>query len=189
MAKVGSIIKCKQCGKEFTARLVTERYCSKACYYEKQAIRMAEYNYITNEKRSKKTVVHNRVCIVCGAPFQTKRVKNLCCSGKCDYECKKNKNKYKCEEKNNYTPPKKICVVCGAEFIATCGNRVCCSPECSKERQKEQLRSYNKAASEKRAKKKKPKPLTKVLEEMKAAGYQPHEYGKYMAMQYMQQNH
>lgn len=184
MAKLGSVIKCKHCGKEFTARLVTERYCSKACYYEKQAIRMAEYNYITNEKRSKKTVVHNRVCIVCGAPFQTKRTKNLCCSGKCDYEYKKNKNKYKPEEKIDYTPPKKICVVCGAEFITTRSNKVCCSPECVDERHKEQMRSFGKKFREKK-KAKPPKSLSEVLAEMKAAGYEPYQYGKYMAEQYL----
>ena len=183
MSKVGSVIKCKQCGKGFVKKIASEKYCCRECYKKAQAEQIADSNYKKNENRATGKT-KEKVCIVCGTPFYTKRSRTLCCSGACTIQHRKDLLKYQ-----SISEPKEIeCAVCGEKFIRHHSRQVCCSPECSAERQKEQLRSYNRAKSEERAKKKKPKPLTKVLEEMKEAGYQPHEYGKYMAIQYMQ-NH
>lgn len=185
MAKVGSKIKCKHCGKEFTVRFTTEKYCCRACYKEACAIKIAQSNYEAREKRAKKAVVLDKVCVICGTPFLTKRKNVVCCSGKCAYEHNKNKARDKCREEHNVFKERQ-CVVCGTVFTKTHGLQVCCSPECAKEYQKDQVRSYSKKVEAEKKKKKKPvKPLSVVLQEMKAAGYEPHEYGKYMADQYL----
>lgn len=189
MAKLGSIIKCKHCGRRFEKKISSEKYCSRECYKEVRAIQLAEFNYQQNEKKSKKTVVHERKCIVCGKSFTTKRARNFCCSGKCEYERRKDRTKH--TEEIVYTPPKLVCVICGEEFEKTYARQICCSPECSKKRHNELTKSYRKEANEKAVKKKKPKPkpLSVVFAEMKEAGYEPHQYGKYMAELYLQQNH
>lgn len=191
MAKVGSTIKCKHCGKEFTVRFTTEKYCCKACYQEACKLIIAQSNYNKNEKTAKGTM-REKVCIVCGTPFYTKRSRTMCCSGACIVQHNRDLVRKRYYEQREKTPkietPKEEseCIVCGAKFIKRNGRQVCCSVECSEWHQKDLIRSYNKKMeAERKAKKNKAKPLTAILKEMKAEGYEPHEYGKYMAMQYM----
>ena len=65
---------CEWCGKEFAAKAINQKYCSKECYNQQ----------CLKDKRAKYKPVPTKTmkCVTCGAKFEAKRTKKYC-SMKC----------------------------------------------------------------------------------------------------------
>ena len=190
MSKIGSVIECGICGKEFTVRFKKEKYCCKECYQEACAIKMADFYWQKADKNGK-GVPKEKECLYCGKTFTTRNSRLKCCSGACTHAYKKATDKTK---DSTFTPEDAECRNCGGYFVKTFPEQICCCQDCTLQyyRARSMEKSVQKATKEKTEtkskRKRKPKPLSKVLEEMKKQGFEPHEYGKYMAIQYMKEN-
>ena len=196
MSKIGSIVKCAVCGKEFVKRLAAEKYCSRECYKVSQKIKVFESNYKRSEKRAilKRNKKYEKVCVICGKPFETSQPRAKCCSGACRYEYKRIKER----ERKKQLPkqPKEIeiaaCEWCGQEFERKSNRQVFCSKKCyeqyhskvERERTKSTFTEYSETNKKKTVK---PPTVAEIQERMKAEGYPPYAYGKYMADLYLKQ--
>lgn len=187
MAKIGDMIKCKNCGKEFVKRLSGEKYCSKECYRIAQQQKVYENNYQRANKKA--GALCEKDCFVCGKPFVTSRSRTICCSGACSYEMNKQKTKYRYHEKNSHMPEYKtaICKGCGRTFEKRHRAQKYCDSECySKYWNKHQCK-VTKKPEKAPGKKKTPLSLEEIQEQMKNEGYPPNAYGKFMADRYLKQ--
>lgn len=194
MAKIGSIIRCGICGKEFTVRFKKEKYCCKECYQEACAIKMSDFYWQKADKNGK-GVPKEKECLYCGKTFTTRNSRIKCCSGACTHAYKRATDK---TNVNTFTPEDAVCRICGKYYVKTFLEQICCSQDCTLQyyRERSMEKSVQMAAKKnaetntntKAKRRRKPKPLSKVLEEMKKQGFEPHEYGKYMAIQYMKEN-
>lgn len=80
---------CIVCGKQFTSKRETQRFCSKQCFY---AHRIED---------------HKKTCPACGERFTPERTEQIFCSRQCSATTKRGVSK---------NPLLKLCPVCGKEF-------------------------------------------------------------------------
>lgn len=96
---------CEYCGKEFTARNITEKFCCSKCRHTFYSIQNKEYN---------------NICKCCGKEFTAKDSRVKYCSDTC-------RRKYHSKHKKEI---KKNCEYCGKEFIAHSNKAKYCSVKC-----------------------------------------------------------
>ncbi len=192
MAKIGQVIKCKICGKEFVKRLAAEKYCSRECYKKAQKIKICESNYRVSEKRAmRKNNKYSKECVICGKPFLTSQSRAVCCSGACRYEYKKIKERER--RQNLLKQPKEkqvgICEWCGKEFVKKVGRQVYCSKICyERYRSKNKCEKIKSTFTENPKKKiENPPSVADIQNQMKEEGYPPYAYGKYIADKYLKE--
>lgn len=193
MAKIGQVIKCKICGKEFVKRLAAEKYCSRECFEKAKKISMYEADYkICEKKAMERHPKYEKVCVICGKPFLTSQPRTKVCSGACRYEYRRFKEKEYRENLQKKKPKEiqiGICECCGKEFQKKTGRQVYCSSKCymyyNSKIQRERIKStFNEKPKPKITK---PPTVEDIQKEMKEQGYPPYAYGKYMADKYMRE--
>lgn len=81
---------CGICGKEFTPRIRTERYCSAECR-EQAMLKIKRES--SRRSRAKNKVTHSLVCKICGSHFNSTRINSAFCSLECKKEDKRIRRK------------------------------------------------------------------------------------------------
>ena len=124
-------MKCAYCGKDFepTAYRGLRKYCSRRCYFN------ARYHR-EHPKQAKQ-----KICLTCGAEFETFFGQRKFCSDKCRNMWNNSKRH---REKFGTVKPKvkQICPTCGAEFETTNHNKKFCSPICLRRYWRAKRRSH-----------------------------------------------
>lgn len=147
---------CEYCGKEFTARNITERFCCSDCRESYHKEEKKEYKnvcdycgkeFIANSKnvkycsdecrknaRNEKLKYNKKICDYCGKEFiPTEITQRFCCDN-----CRQSFHREKIKEIKN------ICKNCGKEFITTNNKVKYCSDKCRKEHRKNNKKNIHK---------------------------------------------
>ena len=161
---------CQECGAPLEGK---RKYCSLRC------LKIAT-NREARRRYAVKHVNNRVVCLNCFEWFDRKHSKQVYCSAKCRQEAEKKRGGTRKRKaagiKRKESLLQKVCDECGEPFEATRKNHRFCSHKCAVK------------ASRKKNKIEKGR-LDATLAEMKAAGYEPWQYGEYKKMRWRETDH
>lgn len=156
---------CEWCANDFEAVRISQRFCSKECCVEADKLKKRW------ERKAKRKLYAEQICVVCGNKFTPTRSGQITCGGECAIRHSRGID-------DNWTPShsKKVlevrkCIICNKEFNPNTYRQVLCGdPECKKLRSRETTKKHPKKVKKYVPKKKTGPTLAELAAEARSRG-------------------
>lgn len=138
---------CEVCGKVFYPFSGRQKYCCEECAAESRKKRDKDRKAFRLGVKN-----HHKVCVWCGAEFDTTNNTKIYCSDKCrDESVREKAREYKKSHRKPHGNLKKrtfVCKICGKKFLAYNHNASYCSDKCRSEGALQKSREHDKRQKE-----------------------------------------